>query len=205
VGGYLLAQLPVPLALARPFLLRDNAYENDRDGWNGLSAPAEEARYIALRSLCREYAPRGRLLDVGCSQGLLQIGLDYGVYVGIDSHEVHLVHARQSTDERTSFVSAEEDTYVPPETLDVIVLNEVLYYLPRPVATVRRLARYLAPGGVLLVSMTQAWATRRITRQLTTLFPVERTCRVAGPSSLVWTLTLHRQWQNPCQRWVSGS
>jgi 2-polyprenyl-3-methyl-5-hydroxy-6-metoxy-1,4-benzoquinol methylase len=191
-AGFLVTHLPVPLSLARPFLLRDNTLENRAGGWARLAAPAETARYDAIRAACRAYADDGSILDVGCSRGLLQAGLSYSRYLGIDSHEEPLVHARPRADERTSFLRADADTYVPPHRLDAVVFNEVLYYLPRPVETVERLAQHLAPGGVLVVSMCRAWATGRIVRQLAGLFPVVQARQVAGPSSLTWTVAVLR-------------
>lgn len=191
-AGFLLTHLPVPLSLARPFLLLDNAQENRAGGWARLAAAAERARYDAVRATCRAYADQGSVLDVGCSRGLLQPGLSYSRYLGIDSHEEPLVHARQRADERTSFLRADADAYVPPHPLDAIVFNEVLYYLPRPVETVGRLAHHLAPGGVLVISMCRTWATERILRRLARLFPVLEARQVVGPSSLTWTVAVLR-------------
>ena len=98
------------------------------------------------------------------------------------------MHARQRADERRSFLRADADAYVPPHPLDAVVLNEVLYYLPRPVRTVERLARHLAPGGVLVVSVCRTWALR----QLAGRFPVVEARQVAGPSSLLWTVAVLR-------------
>jgi SAM-dependent methyltransferase len=191
-AGFLLSHLPVPLSLARPFLLRDNAQENRAGGWVRLAAAAETARYDAVRTACRAYAADGSVLDVGCSRGLLQPGLSYSRYLGIDSHEEPLVHARQRADDRTSFLRADADAYVPPHPLDAVVFNEVLYYLPRPVETAERLARHLAPGGVLVISLCRSWATDQIVRQLAELFPVVEARRVVGPSSLTWTVAVLR-------------
>ena len=190
--GFLVGHLPVPLALARPFLQRDDARENENDGWGRLAAPSEDARYAAVRQVCEQYARDGRVLDVGCSRGLLQTGLNYGSYVGIDADARPLVHAAHRTDERTVFLQVDADVYEPAEPVDAMIFNEMLYYLPDPVRTVRRLATYLAPGGVLIVSTYRAWATERINRQLSALFPVLDTRRVVGSSGMTWTVTVYR-------------
>lgn len=189
---FLVNHLPVPLTLARPFLLRDDARENANDGWGRLASPAEAARYAAVRQVCDQYARGGSVLDVGCSRGLLQEGLSYGSYVGIDADERPLVQAAQRTDDRTSFLHADADVYEPAEPLDAIIFNEMLYYLPRPVRTVRRLAKRLAPGGVLIVSTYRAWATERIKRQLCALFPMVESRQVMGSTGMTWTVTVYR-------------
>jgi trans-aconitate methyltransferase len=100
-------------------------------------------------------------------------------------------------DDRTSFVHADADVYEPAEPLDAIVFNEMLYYLPSPVSTVRRLAKQLAPGGVLIVSMYRAWATDRIERQLGALFPMVESRQVVGSSGMTWTVTVYRRDADP--------
>jgi 2-polyprenyl-3-methyl-5-hydroxy-6-metoxy-1,4-benzoquinol methylase len=189
---FLVNHLPVPLALARPFLLRDDARENANDGWGRLAGPAEEARYSAVRQACERYAYGGRVLDVGCSRGLLQEGLSYSRYVGIDADERPLVHAAHRVDERTQFLCADADIYGSGDAVDAVIFNEMLYYLPDPVRTVRRLATQLAPGGVIIVSMYRAWATNRIRRQLAAHFPVVDSRQVVGSSGMSWGLTVYR-------------
>ena len=194
---FLVNRLPVPLALARPFLLRDDARENGNDGWGRLAAPAEAARYAAVRQVCDRYARGGRILDVGCSRGLLQEGLSYGSYLGIDADERPLVHAAQRADGRTSFLRADADAYEPDGPVDAIVFNEMLYYLPSPVSTVQRLAKELSPGGVVVVSMFRSWATGRIERGLASLFPLVESRQVAGSSGATWIVTVFRPAPEP--------
>ena len=192
LSRFLVNHLPVPLALARPFLLRDDARENAHDGWGRLAGPSEDARYAAVRQVCELYAGTGRVLDVGCSRGLLQEGLTYGSYVGIDADERPLAYAASRADERTRFLRADADTYESREPVDAVVFNEMLYYLPDPVRTVRRLAAQLAPGGVVVISMYRAWATDRIRRRLAADLPVVDSREVIGSSGMVWGLTVYR-------------
>jgi 2-polyprenyl-3-methyl-5-hydroxy-6-metoxy-1,4-benzoquinol methylase len=192
LSRFVVAHLPVPLALARPFLLRDDAHENENGGWARLASPTEHARYAAVRQLCETYARDGRVLDVGCSRGLLQEGLGYGSYVGIDADERPLVHAAHRVDERTSFLHADADVYEPAEPVDAMIFNEMLYYLPDPVRTVRRLAEHVAPGGVVIVSTFRAWATDRIRRELSALFQVVESRPVVGSSGMTWMITVYR-------------
>lgn len=158
-----LDRLPVPLTVARVFMLGENALENARGGWGRLRDEAEGDRYRAVRAAVERHAPDGFVLDLGCSQGILREGLSCRRYVGVDRYGPALHRARAATDGRTEFVRGDASTYVPDEPPDAAVFNEVLYYLPRPVRVVERYAGLLAPGGVIVVSCyARTWPTRRL-------------------------------------------
>lgn len=140
--------------MARPFLLHDNEQENLSGGWGRLRDPAEWPRYETVRQLCEKYARNGFILDVGCSQGILQEGLAYSRYVGIDSHEQTILRAAAKADDRTSFHPATADSYRPDEPPDAIVFNEVLYYLPDPPRPCSATPASLRPAGRLSSAST---------------------------------------------------
>ncbi len=198
------SRLPIPLAWARPFLVRDNRQENTADGWSRLRAPTEAARYRAVRSLVEKYASDGFVLDVGCSQGVLQEGLTYARYVGIDSYDQPIRQAAVRADEDTHFYRVDADSFVPDQPPDAVILNEVLYYLPRPLATVDRYAQLVAPDGVLIVSLLHAWATRRLLRQLSDRFPVVDQVVVGNGSHLAWTVSVLRPAEVPSGARMAG-
>jgi SAM-dependent methyltransferase len=192
------SRLPVPLAVARPFLLHDNEQENLIGGWGRLRDPAESPRYETVRRLCEKYARDGFVLDVGCSQGILQEGLAYSRYVGIDSHEQTVLRAAIKADDRTSFEQATADTYRPDQPPDAVVFNEMLYYLPNPLKTVQRYANLLAPGGVLIVSVyLRTWATRRMLRQISKLYPVSDCAVTTSRPQLAWIANVYRPRSKP--------
>jgi trans-aconitate 2-methyltransferase len=119
--------------------------------------------------------------------------------VGIDSHADAIARASAShrqpglSDHPTSFHHADADTFQPDQPPDAVVFNEVLYYLPRPLKTVERYARLLAPGGVLIVSLyEQSWATRRMLRQLRSTFGTREHLVVRGSTHHAWTITAFR-------------
>jgi 2-polyprenyl-3-methyl-5-hydroxy-6-metoxy-1,4-benzoquinol methylase len=189
LGSY----LPVPLELAQSFLLRDNEKENRKDGWNRLRDASESVRYQAVRGLIEKYVRYGFVLDVGCSQGILQEGLTYGRYVGIDSFAEPILRAAVKSDERTAFHHADGSGYVPDQPPDAVVLNEVLYYLPEPLAVMTHYANVLAPDGVVIVSVySRAWAMRRLLRQISSRFPLVESSTVNSQSHLAWTVAVFR-------------
>lgn len=184
LGGAAVAvldRLPVPLALARVLMLVENAVENGRGGWDRLRDGAEADRYAAVRAAVERHAPDGFVLDLGCSQGILQEGLRYRRYVGVDRYAPALHKARGAGAAATTFVAADVSTFVPDAAPDAVVLNEVLYYLPHPVRVVQRYARLLAPGGVVVVSCyARTWPTRRLLRRLGRRLELVEQVRVAA-------------------------
>ena len=57
--------------------------------------------------------------------------------------------------------------FVADQPPDAVVMNEVIYYLPDPIAAVEHHARRLAPGGVVIVSIyARTWSSRRLLRAL---------------------------------------
>jgi len=184
--------LPVPLRLLRWWMLHDNAAENRRDGWARLRAPEEQARYAAVRSTTEAYAADGFVLDLGCSQGILPEGLTYRRYLGVDNYPEAIARAQAKTDPRTQFVCADATTFVPDEPPDAIVLNEVVYYLADPVATVLRHTGQLSGGGVLIISIyARAWSSRRLIRQLADRLDLVET-RLVESGHLAWTIAVFR-------------
>jgi 2-polyprenyl-3-methyl-5-hydroxy-6-metoxy-1,4-benzoquinol methylase len=163
----LLSLAPIPLFLVRSILARDNARENRKDSWQRLRGQSETARYRAVRRVTERYAREGFVLDIGCSQGILQEGLTYGRYLGVDNCEQSVLLARPKCDRSTQFVCANGSDFVADQPPNVVVMNEVIYYLPDPIAAVEHHARRLARGGVVIVSIyARNWSSRRLLRVL---------------------------------------
>jgi ubiquinone/menaquinone biosynthesis C-methylase UbiE len=110
--------------------------------------------------LCRAgIQPGMRVLDIGCGVG--DVSLLAGKLVGakgkvfgIDrSAEAIALAERRATEAGqcywTRFVSGDLDTFVPEETFDAVIGRLILMYLPDPAATLRRLAGYVRPGGIV--------------------------------------------------------
>jgi SAM-dependent methyltransferase len=182
---------PVPLPLVRPWMLRDNHVENGRGSWQRLRHRSEAARYAAVRATTEAYAEDGFVLDVGCSQGILQEGLRYRRYLGVDSYPDAIAKAQTKTDASTTFVCAEGTTYVAEQPPDAVVLSEVVYYLPDPLATVQHYARQVQ-GGVVIVSVyARSWSSRRLLRRLADRLELVESRRVES-GHLAWTIAVFR-------------
>jgi 2-polyprenyl-3-methyl-5-hydroxy-6-metoxy-1,4-benzoquinol methylase len=163
----LLSAAPIPLSAVRPILVRDNARENRKDSWQRLRVRSEAARYGAVRTVTERYARDGFVLDIGCSQGILQEGLRYGRYLGVDNCEQSIQLAELKCNRWTQFVYADGSSFAADQPPDAVVMNEVLYYLPDPIGAVEHHARQLAPGGVVIISIyARTWSSRRLLRAI---------------------------------------
>jgi SAM-dependent methyltransferase len=105
-----------------------------------------------LRHLLSLRLPPGRVLEVGCAHGgyvaLLgwagfdAVGTEMSPGVAAIAHELFGVRVLPGLVENQDFKA---------ESLDVIVLNDVIEHLPDPVATLRHCAGLLAKGGLFVI------------------------------------------------------
>ncbi|MET0343640.1 MAG: class I SAM-dependent methyltransferase [Polyangiales bacterium] len=190
----LMPHVPVPERLARELLLRDNRREHQESGWARLRSAAELGRYSVIRGWCQHFAPAGRILDVGCGEGILQEHLTgYGDYTGIDLFPETLARAEARANARTRFIEADAATFVPDQPYDLIVWNECLYYLPDPIGTIARYRDFLTPNGVIIVSMFyQTYLTRRLFRRLKVLGAPVAALLVSNDEGATWGLRAYR-------------
>jgi 2-polyprenyl-3-methyl-5-hydroxy-6-metoxy-1,4-benzoquinol methylase len=138
------------------------------------------------------YAGNGFVLDVGCSQGILQEGLSYGRYVGVDNCERSIVLAEPKSDPRTQFVCADGSQFVADQPPDAVVMNEVIYYLPDPIGAVMHHARQLATGGVVIISIyARTWSSRRLLRAIAGQLELVES-RLVRSGHLAWTVAVYR-------------
>lgn len=149
-----------------------------------LYAPAyfDHGKYSDAFALRREHArrlammrrvgvrPGARVLDAGCATGdfIAAAGATYEMW-GLDISEYAVARAREanpSAAERIRSGLVEQQDY-PAGFFDAVVLWDVLEHLWDPVATCRRLAAALRPGGLLLVSTPNigAWTARLMGRR----------------------------------------
>ena len=102
--------------------------------------------------------PGGRVLDIGCGNGLLlahlsQLRPDLELY-GSDASQTRVGKTLSSALERWGVVLASGD-YLPFATgsFDALSMTEVLEHLKDPVGALREAARLLRPGGAVVVTV----------------------------------------------------
>ena len=124
--------------------------------WDYLYAEAEKDHYLAIVDLFKKYGS-GKILDVGCGQGVLYNYLKLGVelvnYVGIDISGNAVKKAKTSFSE-ADFKQLDFDYQKLEGKFDVIIFNETLYYFNRPLDTIQKcIDQNLREGGCFIISM----------------------------------------------------
>lgn len=101
-----------------------------------------------------EFAPRGRLLDVGCGHGdIVEAAGEVGYEAhGIDVSELAVAkaHARGRTAVRRGTI---QDAPYPPDHFDAMLLMSYLEHEPAPAEALRHCRKLLRPGGHLFVKV----------------------------------------------------
>ena len=130
-----------------------------RGKWDCLEQMGSDPIYPHLE----QHARQGSILDLGCGPGTTANELSpavYQTYTGVDISEVALQTARrrsaqQGRAHQHDYVRADLDAYIPTRSHDVILLGDSLYYLPHGIipSVLTRYARYLTPGGVLIIKL----------------------------------------------------
>jgi len=172
--------------------------EYRRGVWDYLASDLELPRFGVVAGYCIRFGKGGRLLEIGCGEGLLaeRIGLGrYGEFVGIDISATAVARARARGLPDATFIAADAAVVEPGGDFDVIVFHEVLEYFDDPVALVRRYDRWLRDSGVLVVSQYAApdqVRTRRIWRKLERHYRPEHQVRVSGGRQWTWVVKVLR-------------
>lgn len=110
---------------------------------------------VQLENLARlaNLPPKGRVLDFGCGKGafLARFGRQYPGWAlaGCDVSERHRTFVEPLTGPGRFAVTSLARAQAPPGPFDLITLFFVAEHLVDPVATLARVASWLAPSGVL--------------------------------------------------------
>jgi 2-polyprenyl-6-hydroxyphenyl methylase/3-demethylubiquinone-9 3-methyltransferase len=131
----------------------DRAYrEGHTDAYGDLD---ELARYSLLVGYLRYIGGAPTVLDIGCGTGLLRkrIGAeDFSEYLGVDHTEAAIEVARESGYDRSRFLVGDPQI-LELEKHDVVICNEMLYFVPQHELLLDRIGELLVPRGHLLVSI----------------------------------------------------
>lgn len=135
------------------------------------AAPHEQARYAVLVGHLSALAPR-TILDLGCGVGLLREHVEhlgFEAYLGLDPSSVAIEAASARGFSRSRF----EVGTLPVGVHEVIVCNEMLYYVDDLDDLLTRVSGSLAPGGRLVTSIYKHPGDFALHRRLAQAFTVE--------------------------------
>jgi len=125
--------------------------------WSYLASAQELARYAAIAGYVNRLSNGNRVLDVGCGECILYDFLarrEGAHYTGLDLSPAALAKSKVPETQSTLIAAdVEEHEFENGEQFDAIVFNEILYYPKLPIRVLDRLAKHLAPGGLVVVSM----------------------------------------------------
>jgi SAM-dependent methyltransferase len=134
-------------------LVPEQLHEEDRAGAESLTLHLERYHFAA------EHARAGRLLDLACGVGygtrlLADRRPDLEALTGVDLSAGAIGYAKDRYScERVRFLQADAMSFGEDAAYDTVVSLETIEHLPDPVRFFGRLARLLAPGGVLVASV----------------------------------------------------
>ncbi len=154
----------IPLSDAAPLPMMaamTNRWETEYQAgrWAYLKGLHEAGRYGVVAAYLRHAMAPGALLDVGCGEAILADYLEREQatrYVGVDIAQAALDLARIDRAWGRLVCSALE-AFTPEAgaRFSAIVFNEVLFFADEPAAELARYRQWLAPDGVVIVSMYQ--------------------------------------------------
>jgi 2-polyprenyl-3-methyl-5-hydroxy-6-metoxy-1,4-benzoquinol methylase len=151
----------------------------------------ELARYSVLTGYVRARGDRPSILDVGCGVGLLRERLRR--FVGTDPSAVAIARAQEHHPGDEFVVAELPDAALGP--FDVVVCNEMLYYVEDLDALLARIHSLLAPGGWLLSSIVRHPGDVTLHRALDGRFERRDAVVVtsqSGPGN-AWRLACHQR------------
>jgi 2-polyprenyl-3-methyl-5-hydroxy-6-metoxy-1,4-benzoquinol methylase len=171
----------------------DEEYESGR--WDFLGNLEELCRFSIVVGYCAYLKPDGFILELGCGPGILMRRLrrvGYAYYCGVDQSKKAIELARVDQNENTSFEVADAEVFEPCKRFDVVVFSEMMFYLADPRGTFLRYAKYLRPGGIVIISMYQAENIAPMWRLLEGVAPVCDAVSVTNSASrLTWDIKVY--------------
>jgi 2-polyprenyl-3-methyl-5-hydroxy-6-metoxy-1,4-benzoquinol methylase len=195
-GGKLLSLVTPYEPMAQGRTLLDSQYAAAE--WDYLRSLPETPRFGVVAAYCHRLAAGRSVLEVGCGEGILLDHLNRSCvasYTGVDISSVAIDRARALSDDRTTFVCAPAEKYVPEGTHQVIVFTEVMEYFDDPLAVVQRYEQFLADDGRVIISMFAGIHTsrsRRIWNRLATRYETEARAKVSTQRDHLWNIRVLR-------------
>lgn len=129
-------------------------YKYKKGTWDFMSK--ENLRYEAIVNQIRKtQITNPAILDLGCGFGALNDHLessDYMYFLGVDFSSNAIQRAKDQNYPNAEFLVADIHHFIPNKKFEVIIFNEVLYYLEDQMAIVEKFANYFSDQGYFIFS-----------------------------------------------------
>jgi 2-polyprenyl-3-methyl-5-hydroxy-6-metoxy-1,4-benzoquinol methylase len=141
----------------------DSEFSQGKWEYLGISTRERARNAVISGVFALKHAPAGRILDVGCGEGVLTDYLNVAqkkLYSGIDLSTAAIAIAKKKRS-TLNFMQADATAFPPPVgyTYDVIVFNEMLYYTDHNELIKRYSAKeFLSENGIIVISV---WYTHK--------------------------------------------
>ncbi len=127
--------------------------------WDKLKDDIEAVRYQKIIDYTVEFGPENAsILDLGCGEGILaerMASTKYSYFLGMDFSSVSIAKANHLTLRNTEFICADIHNFQPKQTFDVIIFNEVFYYIHETEKqnVMDRMIACLNDNGIIITSI----------------------------------------------------
>lgn len=127
--------------------------------WDSLKSEKEANRYFQIIDFMKKYGPKNpSILDLGCGDGVLRErmdGFDFDKFKGIDFSTVSIAKAKAKNLLKSEFDARDIIHFIPEQSYDIIVFNEVFYYIPdaEKHRVLALISNHLNQGGIIITSI----------------------------------------------------
>lgn len=157
--------------------------------WDRIRSICESARYSLIVGYIHYLTNAARILDVGCGEGIIRERLcrcSYSRYMGIDVSTVAVERASTNNYDRDQFRVSRLEDFCTEEKFDVIIFNECLYYIEKPLTIIRRYETFLARDGLFIVSMHKNNESWKIWRYIDKSYSVKDAVSLKNANGACW-------------------
>jgi len=163
--------------------------------WEYLNELKELARYSLIIGYLNFFKPSGAILDVGCGEGLLferMCSCSYTQYVGIDISETAINKAIKKKNEKSSFLKTGLENYSTNIMFDVIIFNEVLYYLEDPMRILKHYKTFLKDDGIFIISMYNTRKNIQLWKKIDSVYMLQDETKISNKIGVSWTCKVYK-------------
>lgn len=128
--------------------------------WDYLFGDNEAPRYLKIIRLMEKYSQNPSVLDLGTGEGVLcekmtNLKSPYTYFCGIDFSDVSIRKAKKFDFINSEFKVADIHYFIPEKKYDVIIFNEVFYYINNKLKqeVLEKVLSSLNKDGILIVSI----------------------------------------------------